>query len=254
MTKQSDESRMAQLKARQKHGFVDTGSIQGAPQGGGALGGDPSQGGAPPPGGDPSQGGAPGGDPSMGGAPPPGGGNDAISASLAQLQQQMTQMQAGGGMGGGAGGGAGGLKPKIDVNVVLVQILKILARIADGLHIQIPASEMVVTSPDLNSMAAQTAQGQANPGMDGQSAIQPIQPLQGASPMGGPGIGGGGGPAGGGGGGDPSGGMGKSSQVGYSGRAIGPNDPLMKRADSYGGDLANRASELLRKARGGEAA
>lgn len=182
------------------------------PGGDPSMGGDPSAGGgAPPggmpPGGDPSAGGGmpPGGDPSGGaGGMPPGGaggagsdptaGIQAPSSDITSLIQQQVQaavagMTPGGGM--GAGAGAGGIKPKIDQNVVLLQILKMLAKISDTLGIHIPASEMVVTPEDLRAMAqggpgAAAAQDQggggAAGGMPGQSAIKPIEPMQAASP------------------------------------------------------------------------
>ncbi len=149
---------------------------------------DPSQGGAPPPG-DPSQGGAPPppGDPSQGGAPPggaPPGGPDILQTVLQKLTT-LEQGMAAGGAGGAAGGGA--LKPKVDVNVVLLQILKILARIADAQGIQIPASEMVPGQGDLGQLAQATQSGQPLPGSDptlqqggaggGAGAIPPMPPM-----------------------------------------------------------------------------
>ena len=144
-------------------------------------GGDPSQGGAPP-GGDPSQGGGapPGMDPSQGGAPPgaamdPTAGQGGATPDLGNMIQQQVQaaMQAqGGGAGAGAGGGAGGIKPKIDQNVVMLQILKILAKIADALKIPIPASEMVVTPEDLRAMAQGGPGGRRDSGIsDGVAAL-----------------------------------------------------------------------------------
>lgn len=171
-------------------------------------GGDPSQGGgggAPPPGGDPSQGGggAPPMDPSMmGGGPPPGGdpsgggGGGGLDAVLQKLNQISMQMQAGGGAAGGAGG-AGGLKPKIDQNMVSVQILKTLARICDHLGIHVPMSDMVPGMGDLNQLA-QATQGQAPmPGQGGGGdptggagggAIGGVDPMQGMQPAGQPGM------------------------------------------------------------------
>ena len=178
-------ARVAQLE---KEAFVPGGDPN--------MGGDPSQGGAPPPGGDPSQGGAPPpGDPSQGGAPPgpppggsdptagaQGGGMDIGSMIQQQVQTAMQGMQAG----GGAAGGAGQIKPKIDENVVMLQILKLLAKICDGLKIPVSASEMVVTPQDLTAMA-QGGPGQAavqDAQSQGNSSIQPIQPIEGAAPMG----------------------------------------------------------------------
>ena len=168
-------------------------------------GGDPSQAGGAPPGGDPSQGGGmpPGGDPSQGGGAPPGGapgasmdptaGQGGVTPDIGNMIQQQVssalQAQMGGAGGAGGMGGGGGMKPpKIDENVVMLQILKILAKIADALKIPIPASEMVVTQDDLKAMA-QGGPGQAvqqdqqqSGGQAGTSAIQPIQPMQAAAP------------------------------------------------------------------------
>lgn len=173
-------------------------------------GGDPGMGGGggAPPGGDPAAGGGappPGGDPAAGGgAPPPGGGggggNPGGGMDAAQVQQMIQQamMMQGGGAGGGAGAGAKGLTPKIDEKAVMLQILKILARIADQLNIKIPASEMVVNQQDMMGLAQASSTGQPLPGMDpnngagagGGGAIggmPPMDPMQGAGQ---PGMGG----------------------------------------------------------------
>jgi hypothetical protein len=135
---------------------------------------------------DPSapQGGEGGGDPSMGGGGAPAGGGGADPAAIAQQVMSMIQAQ-GGGMGGGMGGpGMEPIKPKIDVNVEMLQIKKMLAKICDAMGIQIPASDMAVTSTDLTNMALQGQQGQNGGvgGGGGGSAISPVQPIQGASP------------------------------------------------------------------------
>lgn len=164
-------------------------------------GNDPSlTGGGPPPGGggDPA---AMGMDPSMmmgggGGAPPPppppagGGGGGGSAAELAQMIMQHMQTMQGGAGGAGASAGAG-IKPKIDVNVTLLQILKILARITDHLQIPIPASEMVATQGDLTSFAQQqqTDPTGAMAAGGGQGAFPPIGGIQPA--FGGEGGGGG---------------------------------------------------------------
>ena len=144
-----------------------------APPGGGPPGGDPSQGG-----GDPSQG---------GGSPPPPPPPDATAIA----QQVMQMIQAQGGMGGGGGGGGmEPIKPKIDVNVTLLQLLKIVSKIADGLGIQIPASEMVATQNDLTNFGMQQQQGAGAGGAGaggagaggGASSIAPIAPIQPAAP------------------------------------------------------------------------
>lgn len=171
-------------------------------------GGDPSMGGgAPPPGGDPSGGMPPGGDPSGGGGapppdpsmmggdpsggggappppPPPSGGSD--PAMLAKMDQMISMMGAGGG-GGSGQNAAGQIKPKIDVNVAIMQMSKMIARIADALGVKIPASEMIATPDDLTGMAnKQMAGGQEDatmaPGGAG-GAPGGIPPMQGMSDM-----------------------------------------------------------------------
>lgn len=185
MSKLNELVKIAQ-HAVSKAAFVDPATVAGGGMGGGmppggdpsAMGMDPSMmGGAPP-------GGAPAGDPAAAGAPPAGGGGDpALSAKLDQMMQMLSS-------GGGAGGaGAGQLKPKIDVNVALMQLSKMVARIADSLGVTIPAAEMIATPQDLAGMAQQQqAGGAAPPGGGGggggapQSSIPPIAPIQGASP------------------------------------------------------------------------
>lgn len=141
--------------------------------------GDPALGGAPqgmPPGGDPSGGGMmpPGGDPAAmgGGAPPP---PPAPAPAPAPMQPAMA-------------GGVEPIKPKIDVNVTMLQILKILARIADALNVKIPASEMVATQGDLTNMGMQQETGSAGtppPPAGGPQPIGPIDPNMGGAGGGG---------------------------------------------------------------------
>jgi hypothetical protein len=102
------------------------------------------------------------------------------------IQQAVQQAMMSAGGGGGMGGEGGAIKPKIDVNVALMQILKIQARIADALGIQIPASEMVATSGDLTQMATQQQNPMAGGGAPPQQGgglgqIQPPQPIKAAS-------------------------------------------------------------------------
>jgi len=159
--------------------------------GGGGMppGGDPSAGGGMPPGGDPSMGGGmpPGGDPSMGGggAPP----SDPRIDQMMQMIQQMQQQMGGGAGGGGAGAGAGGgLKPKIDVNVEIMQIKNILAKIADTLGVSIPAQDMVATPEKLTAMAngQPTTSGAGGGGGGGAIGQMPgMDPMQGAGSPGG---------------------------------------------------------------------
>jgi hypothetical protein len=138
-----------------------------------ALGGAPPQGGGAPPGMDPAMmggGGAPPMDPAMmgGGAPP-------MPPPMPQAPPQPAMM---------GGGGVEPIKPKIDVNVTMLQILKILARIADALNVKIPASEMVATQGDLTSMGMQqeTGAGAAMPPpAGGPQPIGPIDPSMGGA-------------------------------------------------------------------------
>ncbi len=182
--------KMAQEARRQMGGFGKTAFVPASDPGMGA-GGDPSQGGggAPPPGADPSGGGgapppAPAPDPSAGG----GGGGGGLDAILQAIQQLQMTMQQGGGANGGAGGAAGGLKPKIDVNVEIMQVKNLLAKICDHLGIQVPAQDMVATPEKLTAMAqgqsvATPAAGGAAGGGADQGAIggmQPMDPMQGA--------------------------------------------------------------------------
>lgn len=155
------------------------------PQGSPGLGGDPSGGaaaGAPPP-----------ADP-MGGSP--GGGGGGVDAGT--IRQIMMEVMQGGGAGGAGNPSGAAIKPKIDVNVELMQIKNILAKIADTLGIPIPAQDMVATPDKLQAMAGgqpttSGAQVGGQPqhhhhhgqGQQGASAIQPpspVQPMQGAFP------------------------------------------------------------------------
>lgn len=183
---------------RPKSAFVDPAALAAgdpAAAGGGpaAAGGDPAAGGAPPPGGDPMAAG--------GGAPPPGGGGGGmtpediqmmIQQSLTQMLPMMMQQMGGGGMAGGGGGGAGGAggqKMKVDVNQEIYQIKKLLVMLAGQQGLSIPP-EMLLGDPamdpsvppqeaakdPMSAAATQSGQGLG-------SAIQPIQPIQGASPQ-----------------------------------------------------------------------
>jgi hypothetical protein len=147
--------------------------------GGGAPPADPSMGGGAPPM-DPSMGGgAPPMDPSMGGAPP----MDPMAAMMPMIQQAVQQAMAANG-GGQVQASAPGLKPKIDVNVEIVQIKKMLAKIIDALGIHVPVSDMVVTPEDLNQIA-QGGPGYAATTPDNKSGgglgqIQPISSIKAA--------------------------------------------------------------------------
>lgn len=167
-------------RAQEKEAFVAAGDPA-------MMGGDPAaMGGAPPAGGPPMDpamaGGAPPMDPAMmdpamaGGAPPA----DPL-AGLQPMIQQAVQAAMGG------MGGEGQIKPKIDVNVEIMQIKKILAKISDALGIQIPAADMVATPEDLTAMASGGPGAGAMEGSGGASAISPIsgiEPMGAAMPAG----------------------------------------------------------------------
>lgn len=156
-------------------------------EGMGGGGGDPAAGGAPP--GDPAAGGgAPPGDPMAGGGgggPPPS--DPRIDQMAQQIQQLMTQVQQGGGAGAGGAGGAP-LKPKIDVNVEMMQIKNMMAKICDHLQIPIPAQDMVATPEKLQTMAAGGSAaspggapgGAAGGGGGAIGGMPPMDPMQGA--------------------------------------------------------------------------
>lgn len=166
---------LAKSRVREKQALVDAATLAGGGDPA-AMGGDPAMGGGDPAamGGDPA---AMGGDPAaMGGAPP-------APAGPSHEEVQMMIQQAVG-AGGGAMGGAEPIKPKIDINVEVMKMNKMLARIADSLGVQMPAAEMVATQDDLTQMGMgqQTAGGGAAAGGAPQSAIGAIEPMAGASP------------------------------------------------------------------------
>ena len=145
--------------------------------------GDPSMGGAPP-------GGAPPMDPSMmGGAPPappaPPAPSPMDPGMIQQIVADEVRKAMGAGGAGAASGGGGGLKPKIDVNVELMQIKHMLAKLADALNVKIPAQDLVATPEKLMAMANG---GNSNGGGDsGGGAISAIKGITGITPAGTPG-------------------------------------------------------------------
>lgn len=190
----------------EKRGFVpsDAAAGGGAPPGGG---------GAPPPGGG---GGAPPPDPSMGGGgPPPGGGGGGLSAGvdpMAGIATTVTQavqqaMATSGGAGGAGGAGAMGKPAKPDINTVAMdcfQVKKILMHICKTNGWELPpdildgpnrdpstGAAMPMGAPGSTSDPNMAQGGDAGGGAQPQSAIQPIQPMEGAFPSA-PGGGGGG--------------------------------------------------------------
>lgn len=146
--------------------------------GGGMPPGDPAAAGG---------GGMPPGDPAAagGGAPPGGGGGGGGQDILGMIMQKLTALEQGQ-AGGGANGSGAAIKPKIDVNVELMQIKNMLAKICDHLQIPIPAQDMVATPDKLLAMSqgqspasgAAGAGGGAGGGAIG--GIPPMQPMQGA--------------------------------------------------------------------------
>lgn len=103
----------------------------------------------------------------------PAGMDPDTSAKLDQILQALQS----GGAAGGAGGSGAALKPKIDVNVEIMQMKMLLAKICDALGIPVAAQDMVATPEKLQQMA----QGQQPPTtpVQQQGGIQPIQPIQG---------------------------------------------------------------------------
>lgn len=167
---------LSQARGQVKQAFVAAGDPS-------MAGGDPAaMGGAPPmdpamAGGDPAaMGGAPPMDPAMGGAPP----MDPMAAMQPMIDQAVQAAMAA--QGGGAAGGAGpAIKPKIDVNVELMQIKKLLARLADAMGVQIPAAEMVATPDDLSQMAeGGTGAPAAADGAAGGGGFGSIDPIKAA--------------------------------------------------------------------------
>jgi hypothetical protein len=105
---------------------------------------------------------------------------------IQQAVQQAMAANGGGGNGGQSGPqqGGPGIKPKIDVNVEIMQIKKMLAKIVDAMGIHIPAQDMVATPEDLNQIAqggagfaAATPDGAGGGGI---GQIPPIEPMKAA--------------------------------------------------------------------------
>jgi hypothetical protein len=172
---------LAKAASTDKAAFVQAGDPAMDPMA--AAGGppmDPMAGGMPPM--DPMAGGPPM-DPMAGGPPmdPMAGGMPPMDP-MAAIQPMIDQaVQAALGASGGGGGG-GQIKPKIDVNIEIMQIKKILAKISDALGIQIPAADMVATPEDLTAMAQGNSAGAgALEGGGGASTISPPSPID---PMG----------------------------------------------------------------------
>ena len=106
---------------------------------------------------------------------------------IQQMVQQAVQQamaQQGGGAGGG-GGGAGGIKPKIDINVEIMKMNKMLAKMMDAMGIQMPVADMVATEQDLGQLAAggdpgtaaAAPEGAAPGGAGGLAPMEAMQPM-----------------------------------------------------------------------------
>lgn len=158
---------------RAKRAFVDPAAMGGAmPPGAPPM--DPAaMGGAMPPGAPPMDPAAMGG-----GMPPPPPG---VTAEEVRAIVQEAMAGAGGAAGGGAAGGMP-LKPKIDVNVELMQIKNMLAKIVDAMGIPVPAQDMVATPEKLMAMSQGQSTTTGGAGAGGGSSIPPIEPIAGAAP------------------------------------------------------------------------
>jgi hypothetical protein len=169
-------------RQQNKEAFVDPAAAGGAPpmdpaMAGGAPPMDPAMAGGAPPMDpammDPSMMGMPPMDPSMMAPPAPveGGGED--------IRAIIKEELAASGLTGASSASqepTGQIKPKIDVNVELLQIKKMLARLSDALGINIPAADMVATSEDLTEMAGG---GPAPAPEAAAGGIDPIAPMEG---------------------------------------------------------------------------
>ena len=117
--------------------------------------------------------------------PPPPPPPPAPPIDPAMIQQMVDDaVKKSNGNGNGASMGGGGLKPKIDVNVELMQIKHMLARLADALNVKIPAQDLVATPEKLMAMASG---GDSGSGGGGAGSIPPIGSISGITPAGTPG-------------------------------------------------------------------
>jgi hypothetical protein len=141
-------------------------------------------------------------------APPPvpgdggPGGPDIAGAVRQAVQEAMAQMGPGAGGAGGAGGKA--TTPKVDINTVATDTYQLKQMFLHFLKVQgIELPDNILNGPNrdpVTGLPSQAATGGSDPaqgagaGAGPQSAIKPIQPIQGAFPAaGGAGGGGGGG-------------------------------------------------------------
>lgn len=172
------EHELHMLERREKRAFIPVGdpSMGGGQPGAGGPGGDPSQGGG-------GGGGAPPADPAGGGGAPP------MTEDMVRQIVQQAMMSNGGAAGAGGAGPASGaaIKPKIDVNVEIMQVKNMLAKLCDTLGVQIPAQDMTATPDKLMAMAQGQPTTSGAGGQGAGSSIQPpapMEPMQGASPAG----------------------------------------------------------------------
>lgn len=163
--------------ARRKQSFVDTGSMQAA--GGAGPAEDPMAGAMPPM---PGMGGgeAP---PMEGGGGAPMGGGDPGSVSRAEfdaLAAKIDQLIAS----GGAGGEGEKPKKKINVEDEIYQMKKLLVLIAQEAGVPVPPSLML--GDPASDPAVPDAEAAKDPmsaaATQAQSAINPVEPMQAASP------------------------------------------------------------------------
>lgn len=199
MTAQIFNAELVALAKRsiQKRAFTDAAALtQGDPaaaMAGGMPGGmpggmDPAMAGGM----DPAMAGGMPMDPAMMGGMPPGmdpammGGMDPAMASMGAgvdtggLEQRLATLESQLAAGGSTAGGAEQIKPKIDVNIEIMQIKHMLAKIIDAMGISIPASQMVATPEALTQMAQSSAPSGAEAAP--QSSIGAIPPMGAAFP------------------------------------------------------------------------
>lgn len=166
--------------AAEKAAFVGDPASGGMPPGGdpAAMGGDPAAGGGmPPPGMDPA---------AAGGMPPPASGSPTGDVGGGLTEQRVMEMiqQASGGAGAGMGPGG---KKKVDVNTEIYQIKRILVKLLSTLGVQVEP-DMLLGDPAEDprtppgEAASDPASSAAQPGAL-ESAIKPIDAMQGASPQ-----------------------------------------------------------------------
>lgn len=178
-------AKAASIEPNSKLSFVDPTTATGA-AGPGAAAAAPVAGAMPPmPGMGPDPAAAGGGEAAVGMPPEEGAAAEGGGVTAAEVEQIVSRLLASQGGGAGGGNGEGNAKPKVDVNTEIYHIKKLLTRMASELGIQIdpqmlqgdPADDPAVP----NTEAAKDPESAAA-SMMGQSAINPIEPMQGASP------------------------------------------------------------------------